>query len=66
MPSYTDDIEKRINVYKTGKSDIKLIYYMTIDFDGLMTEDCIKNTTKLHKLKKKTDDLCYISLKHLK
>jgi prophage antirepressor-like protein len=63
---YTDDIEKRISVYKTGKSDIKLIYYMAIDFDGLMTEDCIKNTNKLHKLKKKTDDLCYISLKQLK
>jgi prophage antirepressor-like protein len=63
---YTDDIEKRITVYKTGKSDISLIYYIAIDFDGHMTEDCIKNTNKLHRLKKKTDDLCYISLKQLK
>ena len=63
---YTDDIMKRIQVYKTGKTNIELIYYIAIDFDGLMTENCIKNTNKLHKLKKKTDDLCYISLNQLK
>ena len=63
---YTDDIEKRISVYKTGKPDISLIYYISIDFDGSMTEDCIKNTNKLHRMKKKTDDLCFISLKQLK
>ena len=66
MPGYTDNIEKRIVVYKTGKPNISLIYYMAIDFDGIMTEDCIKNTNKLHRMKKKTDDLCYISLKKLK
>ena len=39
---------------------------MPIIFDGKQTEDCIKNINKLHKLKKKTDDLCYLSLKALK
>jgi len=62
---YTDDIEKRIHIYKTGKSNIELIYYIAIDFDGKQTEDCIKNTNRLHKLKKKTDDLCYLSLNQL-
>ncbi len=62
---YTDDIEKRISVYKTGKSNIDLIYYIAINFDGKQTEDCVKNTNRLHKLKKKTDDLCYLSLNQL-
>jgi hypothetical protein len=72
---YTDDIKSRIQVYKTG-SNIKLIYYIAIAFDGLQTEECIKNTNKIHRLKKKTDDpapsdprkqdLCYLSLKTLK
>jgi predicted GIY-YIG superfamily endonuclease len=34
---YTDDIEKRLKVYKTG-SPMKLIYYIPIIFDGLQTE----------------------------
>lgn len=63
---YTDNIENRIAVYKTGNANIELIYYIEINFDGAMTEDCIKNINKLHKLKKKTDDLCFISLKQLK
>lgn len=63
---YTDDIEKRINIYKTGKANIELIYYIPIKFDGKQTETCIKNINILHKLKKKTDDLCFITLKQLK
>ena len=63
---YTNDIEKRISVYKTGKADLKIIFYMPIIFDGEQTEECVKNINKLHKLKKKTDDLCYLSLKALK
>ena len=63
---YTNDIEERMKVYKTGKANIDLIYYIAINFDGKQTEDCIKNTNKLHKLKKKTDDLCYLTLKQLK
>jgi len=63
---YTNDIKERINVYKTGKANIDLIYYIAINFDGKQTEDCIKNINKLHKLKKKTDDLCYLTLKQLK
>jgi len=63
---YSDNIKKRIQVYKTGKSNIELIYYISIIFDGRQTEECIKNTNKIHKLKNKTDDLCYLSLKQLK
>lgn len=63
---YTDDIEKRIQVYKTGKADIELIYYIAINFDGKQTEDCVKNTNRLHRLKNKTDDLCFLTLKQLK
>ena len=63
---YTDDIEKRIAVYKTGKSNIELIYYISINFDGKQTEECIKNTNILHRIKKKTDDLCFLTLKQLK
>ena len=62
---YTDDIEKRIKTYRTG-SNIKLIYYIDIIFDGKQMEDCVKNTNRLHQLKMKTDDLCYLSLKQLK
>jgi hypothetical protein len=63
---YTDNIKSRIQVYKTSKADLKIIYYISIIFDGKQTEECIKNINKLHKLKKKTDDLCYLSLKALK
>jgi prophage antirepressor-like protein len=63
---YTNNIEKRIAIYKTGKTNINLVYYIAINFDGKQTEDCIKNTNKLHKLKKKTDDLCYLSINQLK
>jgi hypothetical protein len=63
---YTDDIMKRIAIYKTGKTNIELIYYIAINFDGKQTEDCIKNTNILHKLKRKTDDLCFLTLKQLK
>ena len=63
---YTDDINKRIQVYKTSKSNIKIIYYIPIIFDGKQVEDCIKNINKLHKLKNKTDELCFLSLKQLK
>lgn len=63
---YTDDIKKRILVYKTGKADIKIIFYIPIIFNGEQTEKCIKNINRLHKLKKKTDDLCYLSLNALK
>ena len=63
---YTDDIDKRIQVYKTGISDLNIIFYMPIIFGGEQTEGCVKNINKLHKLKKKTDDLCYLSLKALK
>ena len=63
---YTDDIEKRIKVYKTSKSNITIIYHIAIIFDGKQTEDCIKNINKLHKMKVKTDDLCYLSLIQLK
>jgi prophage antirepressor-like protein len=63
---YTDDIKTRMQVYKTGKADLKIIFYMDIVFDGKQTENCIKNINKLHKLKKKTDDLCYLSLNALK
>lgn len=62
---YTDDIEKRIQVYRTAHN-IKIIYYIPIIFDGKQTEECVKNINKLHKLKQKTDDLCYLSLKQLK
>jgi prophage antirepressor-like protein len=62
---YTDDIEKRLKVYKTGMS-MKIIFYIPIIFDGKQMEDCVKSINKLHKLKIKTDDLCYISLKQLK
>ena len=62
---YTDDIEKRIKTYRTG-SNIKLIYYIDIIFDGKQMENCVKNTNRLHQLKMKTDDLCYLSLKQLK
>jgi hypothetical protein len=31
---YTDEIKKRIQVYKTGKADIKIIFYMPIIFNG--------------------------------
>lgn len=63
---YTDDIKKRIKIYKTGSSKLKIIYYININLDGLQTEQCVKNMNKIHKLKDKTDDLCYISLKQLK
>ena len=63
---YTDDIKKRIKIYKTGTSKLKIIYYININLDGLQTEQCVKNMNKIHKLKDKTDDLCYISLKQLK
>ena len=43
-----------------------MIYYIAINFDGKQTEDCVKNTNILHKLKKKTDDLCFLTLKQLK
>ena len=43
-----------------------MIYYIEINFDGKQTEDCVKNTNKLHHIKKKTDDLCFITLKLLK
>ena len=33
-------------VYKTGKSNIELIYYISIIFDGKQTEECIKNIKK--------------------
>jgi prophage antirepressor-like protein len=62
---YTDNIEKRLKVYKTG-SPMKLIYYIPIIFDGLQTEQCVKSINKLHKLKNKTDDLCFLSLNKLK
>lgn len=63
---YTDDIEKRMKVYKTGKSNVMMVYHIPIIFDGKQTEDCIKNINKLHKMKSKTDDLCYLSLAQLK
>jgi len=63
---YTNDIKKRIKVYKTGKSNISMVYHIAIIFDGKQTEDCVKSINKLHKMKKKTDDLCYLSLKQLK
>jgi prophage antirepressor-like protein len=63
---YTDDIEKRMKVYKTGKSNIMMVYHIPIIFDGKQTEDCIKSINKLHKMKSKTDDLCYLSLAQLK
>jgi prophage antirepressor-like protein len=63
---YTDDIEKRLAVYRTSKPGMKIIYYIAIIFDGKQTEDCIKNINKLHKMKNKTDDLCFLSLKLLK
>lgn len=63
---YTDDIEKRMKIYKTGKANIELIYYLEINFDGKQTEDCIKNMNKLHRIKKKTDDLCFLTLNQLK
>ena len=63
---YTDDINKRLKIYKTGTTKIKIIYYISISFNGLQIEECIKNTNKLHKLKQKTDDLCFLSLKSLK
>jgi hypothetical protein len=46
--------------------NINLIYYIAINFDGLQTETCIKNINKIHKLKQKTDDLCFLSLQQLK
>ena len=52
--------------YETIKSNIELIYYISIIFDGKQTEECIKNINKIHKLKNKTDDLCYLSLLQLK
>jgi prophage antirepressor-like protein len=63
---YTDNIKQRIKLYKTTSSSFKIIYYIDIIFDGLHLEQCIKNINKLHKLKEKTDDLCYLSLKQLK
>lgn len=63
---YTDNIKNRIKVYKTSTSSFKIIYYINIIFDGLQTEQCIKNINKIHKLKDKTDELCYLSLKQLK
>jgi prophage antirepressor-like protein len=63
---YSNNIKKRMLVYKTGKSNIELIYYISIIFDGKQTEECIKNINKIHKLKNKTDDLCYLSLLQLK
>ena len=63
---YTDDIEKRLTVYRTCKPGMKIIYYIAIIFDGKQTEDCIKSINKLHKMKNKTDDLCFLSLKQLK
>ena len=55
-----------MNIYKTGKANIELIYYISIKFNGKQIEECVKNINKLHKLKKKTDDLCFLSLKQLK
>jgi prophage antirepressor-like protein len=63
---YTDYIEKRLQNYKTAKANIKIVYYIPIIYDGKQVEDCIKSVNKLHKLKNKTDDLCFISLKQLK
>jgi prophage antirepressor-like protein len=63
---YTDDIEKRLTVYRTSKPGMKIIYYIAIIFDGKQTEDCIKSINKLHEMKNKTDDLCFLSLKQLK
>ncbi len=63
---YTNNIKERIKSYKTALSSYKIIYYINIIFDGLQTEQCIKNINKLHKLKEKTDELCYLSLKQLK
>ena len=60
---YTDDIEKRMKIYKTGKANIELIYYLEINFDGKQTEDCVKNMNKLHRMKNKTDDMCFLTLK---
>jgi hypothetical protein len=42
-----------------------LIYYIPIIFDSLQTETCVKNINKIHKLKNKTDELCYLLLKKL-
>lgn len=63
---YTDNINKLLKIYNTGTTKIKMIYYIAISYDGLQIEECIKNTNKLHKLKQKTDDLCFLSLKSLK
>ena len=63
---FCDDIKQRMAIYKTGKANIDLIYYISIKFDGKQMEDCVKNINKLHLLKKKTDDLCYLSLVQLK
>ena len=46
---YTDDIDKRIQVYRTAHN-IKIIYYISIIFDGKQTEECVKSINKLHKL----------------
>jgi len=53
-----------MQVYKTGKSNMTMVYHIAIIFDGKQIEDCVKSINKLHKMK--TDNLCYLSLTQLK
>ena len=61
----TDDIHIRLNTYRTGNPNVKLLSYFKIDnIDAKMVEDCAISLLKYKSLKKNNEIFC-TSLKNI-
>ena len=63
---YTVNLEKRMNTYKTGNPNIKLVHYENINCNKKQLEKCVMNLNYLKLLKNKTEVICDVSLEKLK
>jgi len=63
---YTANLEKRMNTYKTGNPNIKLVHHENINCNKKQLEKCVINLNYLKLLKNKTEVICNVSLDKLK
>lgn len=57
--------DSRFNSYKTGNTDLEILFYVPLVVDSKMYESCMKSLYKMHPLKKGNEIYCWTNINDL-